>query len=258
MKGKKRATRKKPKTELVKTKGLVVRKETLPAEIIKAAVTSGADLDKLEKVLALQMQWEANEAKKAYHKAMADFKADAPETILKTTKIDYTTKAGSRVKYSHATLANIVKAITQGLSKHGLSVSWPPKQESGSITVFCKITHELGHSESFALTAQADDTGSKNKIQALGSTVSYLQRYTLLAATGLATEDQDDDAKAADLEKITKKNLENLRKQMKELGVEKQENKFLEFLNIKKLEDLPESDLKKAQSALDAKRETKK
>jgi len=53
----------------------------------------------------------------------------------------------------------------------------------------------MGHSESVTLQSATDDSGKKNNIQALGSAITYLQRYTLLSITGLATEDQDDDGK---------------------------------------------------------------
>jgi hypothetical protein len=43
-----------------------------------------------------------------------------------------------------------------------------------------------------------DDSGGKNKIQAIASAKSYLERYTLLAITGLATKDMDDDGRATD------------------------------------------------------------
>jgi hypothetical protein len=48
--------------------------QTSPAEMIKAAVAGGADLEKLKGLLELQKDWEANEARKAYHEAMAQFK----------------------------------------------------------------------------------------------------------------------------------------------------------------------------------------
>ena len=179
--------------KIKKNKSLSTIRDNSPAGMIRAAVSGGADLEKLEKLLIIQERWEANEARKAYHVAMAAFKTTAPETILKNKKVSYATKTGGTVKYSHATLANVVKAITAKLSEHGLSVSWPMKQEPTTITITCKITHILGHSEEFSLTGPADDSGGKNAIQAIGSTTQYLQRYTLLAAIGLATEGQDDD-----------------------------------------------------------------
>ena len=51
----------------------------------------------------------------------------------------------------------------------------------------------MGHSESTVLEAAPDSSGKKNAIQQVASTVTYLQRYTLLAACGLATKDMEDD-----------------------------------------------------------------
>lgn len=150
------------------------------------------DVDKLEALLKVQMLWEANEAKKAYVQAMSDFKADPPE-ILKDKTVKY-----KDVKYSHSSLHNVTTCINKALSEHGLTASWVTSQDNGGIKVACKITHIQGHSEETSLSAPPDQTGSKNPIQAIGSTVTYLQRYTLLALTGLATHDQDDDGKGAD------------------------------------------------------------
>ena len=46
----------------------------------------------------------------------------------------------------------------------------------------CVVSHRLGHSEENTLTAGRDESGNKNNIQAVGSTITYLQRYTLKAA----------------------------------------------------------------------------
>ena len=45
--------------------------------------------------------------------------------------------------------------------------------------------------------APLDTSGGKNNIQAMGSAVSYLERYTLLAITGLSTKEMDDDGRGA-------------------------------------------------------------
>ena len=129
-----------------------------PAEMIKEAISGGANLDQLEKLLTLQERWEANEAKKAYHRAMAAFKANPPE-IEKDKKVAF-----GNTKYNHATLANVTKKINDSLCKHGLSASWIVTQ-SGAVSVTCRITHEQGHSEETTLSAPADTSGSKNAIQ---------------------------------------------------------------------------------------------
>lgn len=164
-----------------------------PMELIQLGMAKGIDLPQLEALFNLQLRWEANEAKKAFVAAMNAFKADPPE-ILKNKKVAYTSKkTGETTAYQHATLDHVCDAVTDGLSKHGISHRWKVTQSEGLIRVTCVLTHELGHSEETTLCAGPDDSGGKNAVQALGSTVTYLERYTLLAATGLAAENGDND-----------------------------------------------------------------
>lgn len=222
-----------------------------PAELIQIAVTSGADLEQLEKLMNLQERWEANEARKAYHKAMSAFKENPPK-IDKDKNVGYNTAKGN-VKYSHASLYNVVDKITAELSKHGLSASWRTKQ-NGTIAVTCIITHVLGHSEEVTLSANADTTGAKNDIQAMGSTITYLERYTLLAATGLATFDQDNDGRGVSVEKLD----ENKLKIIKDLLAGTDETKFLAYMNVEKIEDILKTDYLKAKTALKSRKAGKK
>jgi hypothetical protein len=165
---------------------------TTPADLLRLAVEQGADLDRLEKLMDLQTRYEADQARKAYVAAMAAFKAE-PLSIDKDKHVRYVKKDGSVTEYDHASIGNVVTRICAELGKHGFSHRWDTKQIDGKVTVTCIITHELGHSESTQLFASPDDSGGKNGIQSIASTVTYLQRYTLLAATGLATSDQEDD-----------------------------------------------------------------
>lgn len=175
----------------------VEKEQGTPSQLLAMAVEKGASIETLEKLMALQERFEANEARKAYHKAMAAFKADPP-TIVKSKAVNFATKAGGRTSYRHADLAEAVNAIGEALSKHGLSAAWKTEQkaETNNVTVTCEITHVLGHSESTPLTAPPDTSGTKNSIQAIASTVTYLERYTLLAITGLAAGETDDDGLA--------------------------------------------------------------
>jgi len=191
-------------SEMVKSKEHTVAlpSAATPADLLAVAVSQGADLDKLEKLMELQERWEANEAKRAYVRAMNAFKADPPE-IVKDQTVRYNTSNGT-TQYSHASLQNVTDKIAEALAKHGLSHRWDVEQlEGGQIRVTCVITHELGHSESTPLQAGPDQSGGKNNIQAVGSTVAYLERYTLLAATGLATKEMDDDGRGSEIEYIT-------------------------------------------------------
>lgn len=160
--------------------------------LIETMVSRGGDLANLDKMLDLQLRWEANEARKAYVAAMAAFKAE-PMEILKRKLVSFTTRDGDTTSYNHAELSDVTDAVVPAMGKHGLSHRWDIQQANGAITVTCTITHALGHSESVAMTAAPDASGKKNAIQQVASANSYLQRYTLLAATGMATKGMDDD-----------------------------------------------------------------
>lgn len=167
-------------------KDVVIAQGSAPSTIISQALTSGADLEKLQGLLDLQERWEANEAKKAYVVAMSAFKADPPTIIKDKTNKQY----GS----TYSSLENFVAAVISSLGGNDLSHSWDIDQSNG-IKVSCKITHAAGHSETTSMTAPADTSGKKNPIQQIKSTVTYLKLATLEAITGLASEDGslDDD-----------------------------------------------------------------
>lgn len=162
-------------------------------------VSNGGDMTQLERLFSLNLEWEKNEARKAYVAAMAAFKAE-PMEILKRKLVSFTTRDGDTTSYTHAELSDVTDAVVPAMGKHGLSHRWDIAQAGGSITVTCTITHALGHSESVSMTAAPDASGKKNAIQQVASANSYLQRYTLLAATGMATKGMDDDGRGYDAE----------------------------------------------------------
>jgi hypothetical protein len=162
---------------------------TNPGNLLAIAVQKDFDVDRLSKLMELQERWEKNEARKSFHVAMAEFKKNPPE-IVKDAMVNF-----GNTHYSHATLGNVVKAITKALSEHDLSINWNTETKE-NVTVTCTVTHIAGHSESTTITAPADKSGSKNAIQAIGSTITYLQRYTLLAICGLATNEFEDDGRS--------------------------------------------------------------
>ena len=163
-----------------------------PTSLVRLAVEQNFDIDKLEKLLQLQRDWEAGEAKKAFFAALSKFQSELPP-ILKTGKADMGPKAGRR---KFASLGAINEAIRPWLYANGLSFRFSQTQSALGITVTCIVSHCDGHSEETTLTAGADVSGGKNPIQSIGSTITYLERYTLVGALGLTTVDEDDDGGA--------------------------------------------------------------
>lgn len=172
-----------------------VRNVMTPMEMIDQAVSQNASVETLEKLMALQERWEANQARKAFEEAISAAKAKLP-AIVKNKRVDFTSGKG-RTNYQYEDLASIMNQIGPILSEYGLSVRYRTTAEPNQpIAVTCIISHRMGHSEENTLMAGRDDSGNKNSIQAIGSTVTYLQRYTLKAALGLAAGADDDGAKA--------------------------------------------------------------
>ena len=245
--------------EVSESTDLVEKQETslIPADItpdsmLAMAVQQGSDIESIRELLKLKREWEADEAKKAYVVAMNAFKKNPPE-IFKDQHVSYTTDKGT-TEYDHASLSNVVKTIGQALAKHGLSHRWDMDTlEGGVIKVTCVITHKDGHSESVPMQGGADKSGGKNEIQAKGSTITYFQRYTLLAATGLATAGQDDDGRGSEpVEYITEEQVADLTSLMDEVKADKAA--FLRYANVTALCYIKAEDYMKAQTALEAKR----
>ena len=164
----------------------------MPSDLIAMALDKQADPNVLSKLMDLQERWGAQQARKAFVLAMTAFKQEAPAVLKKNDRVDFTTQKG-RTVYNYANLGSIVQEMTALLGKHKLSAAWETSQnEKGMIKVSCHITHSEGHRETVTLEGPPDQSGNKNAIQAIGSAVTYLQRYTLLAALGLATTEDDD------------------------------------------------------------------
>ena len=175
-----------------------------PMAMLQLAVEKGASVEQLERLMALQERYEANEAKKAFVAAMTAFK-EKPVWITKNKDVDFQSAKG-RTFYRHATLDNVCDMLVPALSAVGISHRWDIEQlDGGQVQVTCILTHSRGHSERTPMKAGRDDTGAKNNIQALGSTVTYLQRYTLLSATGMAVHEQDDDGRSTAESTLPKK-----------------------------------------------------
>lgn len=221
--------------------------EITPMSLIQQAQAGNASVEHMSQLLDLQMRWEANEARKAFNVAMSRFRNEAPN-IRKTRKAHNSTYAG---------LAESVSVVKPLLAKYGLSHRWSTHQDGDQVTVTCTVSHVQGHSESTSLTAGHDKTGSKNSIQAIGSTVSYLERYSLYAILGLASTDHDDDGAAAGQSEafISEEQSATIYALLDEIGVD--EKKFLGFMSAHSVEEISAWQYDKAIAALNKKRGAK-
>lgn len=222
-----------------------------PMAMLDRAIAQGAGIETLEKLMGLQERWEANQARKAFDEAMAAAKAEIP-TITKNREVDFTSTRG-RTNYRHEDLAEIAKTVDSILGRHGLSYRYRVASNVNEpVSVTCIISHRAGHSEETTLSAGRDDSGNKNSIQAVGSAITYLQRYTLKAALGLAASNDDDGGSSETVEYISRDQLTALVNLCDDVGADKE--KFCKYLRVGSLAEIPKSQFDHAGKLLEAKR----
>jgi ERF superfamily len=153
-----------------------------PMDMVRQALTQGAPMEVVERFMAMHERFEASQARKVFNLAIAQAKAEI--TPIVKNAVGHNNK-------KYADFSGIARAVDPIITKFGLSYRFRTTQ-SERISVTCVLSHELGHSEENTLSGPADKTGSKNDIQAIGSTLTYLQRYSLVQALGLAAANDDD------------------------------------------------------------------
>lgn len=90
-------------------------------------------------------------------------------------------------KSAYATLASVMEACRQALSKNGIAVVQAPSARGSDVTVSTILMHASGEWIEASLTASARDASP----QSVGSAVTYLRRYGLMSMVGIAPEDDD-------------------------------------------------------------------
>jgi len=217
-----------------------------PMEMLSRALERGADLTVLEKLMDLQERHEKNLARKAFDAAVSDAKAEIP--VIKKNRTGHNNKM-------YADFSAYAKVIDPILAKHGLSYRFRTKQET-AIYVTCIVSHRDGHSEETTLMGGADNTGNKNSIQAIGSTLSYLQRYSLCASLGLAAAEDDDGASADGDEPITDEQRDELQRLLEANGGDVE--KFCSYIKVDALSDIRRDKFEDAKKIIVTKAKAKK
>jgi hypothetical protein len=197
-----------------------------PMDMLNRAVSSGASLEMVEKLMTLQERWDASQARKQFDAAVADAKAEIPAITRNAT--------GHNSK-RYADFAAIAKVVDPIIGKHGLSYRFRTTQ-NGSIAVTCILSHKAGHSEETTLCGPADGSGNKNAIQAIGSTLTYLQRYSLVQMLGLAAAADDDGKASGSGETVTQKQADDLSDLIEANG--KNRAQFLKWAKVERFEDI--------------------
>lgn len=172
----------------IEAQGPMLPADPMVSMIERIAMDPDADLQKLERMLQMREQHEAREAEKAFAAAFAAASAEFPTIPLNG-------KGHNQKPY--ATLKDITAKTRPVLSEHGLALTFSI-DVGESVVVTAKLMHRQGHAETTSIALPRETSGSKNAVQAVGSSQTYGQRYTAQAILGLSLgDDTEDDGNAS-------------------------------------------------------------
>lgn len=210
--------------------------------LVERALTTGAGIDVVQSLMDAQDRWDAKEARRAFDEAMSNAMSEIP-TIKKNKTVGF-----NKVSYQYEDLAEIAETVKPILNKYGLSYRFRTTQEGTSVSVTCIVSHVGGYAEENTLVANNDTSGNKNSIQAVGSAVTYLERYTLKAALGLAASVDDDAQSVSNSPVITDDQFAELNNLLDENEIDKA--KFCAYMGVAAIADIPRSDFARARIAI--------
>lgn len=219
--------------------------------LIQLAIDKGVDVELLERLVALQERVTERNARGAYFDALAKFQDECPQ-IKKTKRARITTRGGGAFEYSYAPLEQIAEDIRPHLKANGFSYTWNVTAENGSLVVGCTLRHVEGHSEFSTFPVPIDKSNpATSDAQKNGAALTYGKRQSLIMVAGLTTADEDIDGAKLEMkstEFLSPEQLANL----SDLIEAKNANlgKFLKWLGVPVLAEIPASEYKRAVDAL--------
>jgi hypothetical protein len=155
-----------------------------------------ASAAKIERLMSLWERAELRKAESAFNAGMA--------TAQKEMRPVAEDAFNPQTRSKYASYEALDRAIRPIYTKYGFGLSFDtgdsPKDEH--VRVLCHVTHKGGYTRPYHVDMPADGKGAKGgdvmtKTHAVGSALSYGQRYLLRMIFNIATADKDDDGNRA-------------------------------------------------------------
>lgn len=181
------------------------------ASIVERAAFAGMPVEMIEQLRLMARDERAEDARREFEADFAEMQPNLPAVA----------KLGEGHQSArYAKLEDIQAAARGVLAEHGFSVRFKVEDHEGALAVTCILSHRNGHSDRDTIRLPLDASGSKNAVQARGSTVAYGKRYTLCNILGIQTGGEDNDGKTppASGETLSADQLAKVRADMKALG----------------------------------------
>jgi hypothetical protein len=202
------------------------------ALINRIALDACADVEKLDRVMALYERLKAKEAELQYNAAKGRIlKKLAGIKIVKNRPALYEIENGKPQNgaceaFKYAPLEEIDKHLRPLLAEEQMDLSYSDEPlESGGILIRGRLKHlPSGHYEDSFMPAPLDTTGGKSQVQAVGSSNSFLRRYVLCNIFNIVVVGDDDDGNGGTVDEAQTQTILDLIKRAK-VG-----SKFLKYM----------------------------
>lgn len=222
--------------------------EGLLAVIANVSRDPSVNVDKLERLLDMQMQVIKFQREAEFNEALAACQAEMPQ-LDQNGRIDYNKPGSKPIPY--ALLEDIDAAIRPIYSRYGFAVAWDTAQSpTGEIEVIGDFKHRCGHSEKRRVFLAKDSSGGKTAIQGSVSTISYGKKTLLKMFFNLVEKGTDKDG--AETAALTQDQAETINSLLSEVGADR--NAFLKYMGYASISEILAKDYQKAVTALQSKR----
>ena len=173
------------------------RRELTPMDLIQIAIEKEGSVDVIERLTKLQLDIQDRNDRVAFTRAMSEFKDNVPVIIRNRVIRD---KDGAE-KYKAVALEDVAGPIMKGLSERRITYRFKTADLPGGlirVTCFLRLEGTAYEEEGSSLAAPPDTSGGKDHLKGVGSTVSYLEKFTLLASIGVHVHSTDPEAVPVD------------------------------------------------------------
>lgn len=163
--------------------------------IERASRDPSVNIDKLERLIAMQTAMEARQAQVAYDEAMTSAQEEIKRIVAD--------RDNTHTKSQYASYAALDRAIRPIYTRHGFSVTFTTIEgPADMVRLLARIAHRGGHREEARLDMPADGRGAQgggvmSKTHATGAAITYGKRYLSGMIWNLAIG-EDDDGNGAD------------------------------------------------------------
>lgn len=227
----------------------------LLAVIERAARDPNTDVDKMERLFALQERVIERQSKAAFTEAKISMRPHLPAIDQRGRIIIRDKNNPDKIiqETAFSRFEDIHAAVEPVLIEHGFDLKFKNgTAPDGKVRVTTVLAHVGGHEEDTYFDLPHDSSGSKNAVQAIGSSTSYAKRYGTIAILNLRVAGEDDDGKKGGANTVTDDQEANLIALIEDVKADKA--KFLKFLGVSRIEDIPSADYSKAIALLEKKR----